>query len=527
VFELAFRPDRSSDVPLARQLADHLGDLIQTGRLAPDVRLPATREAATAIGVARRTVAVAYEMLTTRGLVSAHVGRGTFVTPRPRPGIAPVGAAPARLPRTFAWAGLFARATTAPLPAAMRQSAGIGPVPFDFRGGRVDPSTLPAEDLRWAFARPFQVRARLRALAAHHDPHGWPPLRAEVARHLTARGIACDPVDVAIVNGLQQAIDLAARLLVEPGDAVVLEQPGYFGAALAFAGRGADILGVEVDGDGLDTERLARILRLRRVKLVYVTPATQCPTGVALSPARRDALLTLADEHQVPIFEDDYDNELRYAGPALPALKATDRAGQILYAGTFSKILFPGLRLGYVVAARPLLERLVTARAIADFGSGVVEQAALATLLATRGLERHLRRVRKLYAERLATLLVALADAMPEGTRWTTPHSGHLVWVTLPPGIDPDRLQHAAVARGIAYGRGEAFFHRGDRGGEHLALSFAALEPDVIREGTARLAAVVREHMPKRGRAIVARPGRGRPRDSTSRQQKRKADATL
>ena len=520
---MAFRPDRASDVPLNRQLADHLATLIDTGRLAPGVRLPATREAATAVGVARRTVATAYEILTARGLVSAHVGRGTFVVGRaaaaPAPSIPPAA-------RAFAWAGLFARpAALATLPGFVWR-AHRGEIAFDFRGGRVDPTTLPAQDLRWAFARPFQVRTRLRALAAHRDPRGWPPLREEVARHLAARGIACEPSDTAIVNGLQQAIDLAARVLVEPGDAVVMEQPGYFGAALAFAARGADVLGVEVDGDGLVTERLARILRLRRVKLIYVTPASQCPTGVALSPARRDALLALADEHQVPILEDDYDNELRYAGPALPALKASDRAGQILYAGTFSKVLFPGLRLGYVVAARPLLERLVTTRAIADFGTGVVEQAALATLLATRGLDRHLRRVRKLYAERLATMLAALESAMPKGTLWTSPRGGHLVWVTLPTGVDADQLQHASIQRGVAFERGEMFFHRGERGGEHVALSFAALEADAIREGIARLAAAVRDLMPATSRSAAARPSRG-PTREPSRPTKRRADATL
>src|SRR5262249_3394898 len=176
-------------------------------------------------------------------------------------------------------------------------------------------------------------------------------------------------------------------------------------------------------------------------------PATQSPTGAVMSPARREALLALADEHQVPIFEDDYDNELRYAGPVQPALKATDRAGQIVHAGTFSKVLFPGLRVGYVVAPRPLLGRGLAARAASDFGSGVVEQAALAGLLATRGLDRHLQRMRRLYAGRLAAILAALRREMPVGTRWTEPSSGHLVWVTPPAGRGPGRPRPAPPSR--------------------------------------------------------------------------------
>src|SRR5262249_21129368 len=232
------------------------------------------------------------------------------------------------------------------------------------------------------------------------------------------------------------------------------------------------------------------------------------------SPARRSALLALADEHQVPILEDDYDSELRYAGPVLPALKSDDAAGQVVYAGTFSKVLFPSLRLGYVVADRPLLARLATMRLASDFGSGVVAQAALATLLATRGFDRHVRRMRRLYAARLAALLAALRRDMPPGTRWTEPRSGHVVWVTLPPGIDPERLEHAARGRGVAYTRGETF-HIDGRGGDSPALPSAPLDPRTIAEGVARLGAAVSGQIatwrvPGQVRPAAGRSGRGR-----------------
>jgi len=508
VLDLAFRPDRTRDVPLSRQLADHVATLVAAGRLDGGARLPPTREVAAALGLARNTVAAAYAELTTRGLLQAHVGRGTFVvaTGAPPPAAPPSGASPTPAGREFGWSGLLSRAAhAARVPAAFRRSELDGPFPFDFRGGRVDPALLPAGDLRWAFARPFQTRATLQALAGHRDPWGWPPLRRAVARRLADRAMRCTADDVAIVGGLQQAIDLTARALVDPGDAVVVEQPGYFGAAFAFAGRGADVLGVEVDARGLRTDRLARLLRTRRVKLIHVTPAAQSPTGVPLADDRRAELLALADAHQVPVLEDDYDSELRWSGPLRPTLKADDRGGHVVYAGTFSKVLFPGLRLGFVVAARPLLERVVALRALADFGTGVVEQAALATLLATRGLDRHVARLRRAYGARRAALLDALARRMPAGARWTPPAGGHVVWVTLPPGTDPERLHHAARSRGVAYTGGEVF-HVDGGGADHLALAFTALDVAAIDDGVARLAAAVRA---ARG-ARASHPARGR-----------------
>ena len=498
MLDLAFTPDRRDGRPLYRQLGGYLRDLIEADRLPAGGKLPATRELAASLGLSRTTVSLAYDDLIAAGLLTAHVGQGTFVASRPqrtsprRPALAAVES------REFVWSGLLAaRARALGVPGSLLPS-GPEPPRFDFRGGQVDAESLPVGELKRAFAD--AIGSQLADIATTRDPRGWPPLRHAVARYLVARGIACGPDEILIVNGGQHAIDLVARVLLDPGDTVVMEQPGYFGAAVAFVAAQAHLVGVRVDEQGLRVDELARILRARRAKLVYTTPASQSPTGAVLSDERRRQLLALADDVQVPIFEDDYDSELRYEGAPIPALKTLDRAGQVIYAGTFSKVLFPTLRVGYVVAAAPLLQRMVLARWNADVGTNAVAQAALVTLLEHGGLERHLRRVRKVYAARLAALLAALESHMPDGVTWTRPRGGHGLWVTLPSIVDTDTLMRGASEASLAIVRGDAFYFDG-RGRESLHLSFAAMPPAVIDEGTALLGQLIRVHTARRRRS--------------------------
>ncbi len=497
MLELAFTPDRDQGEPVYRQLRNYLRDLIAAERLPRGTKLPATRELATSLGLSRNTVSQAYDELIADGLLAAHVGQGSFVAlPSPAPGARPPHQQPGDGQRGFVWSGLFAlRARTLALPAGLTPRRSSLPR-FDFRGGQVALDALPSTDVRRAFAQ--VLGSELADIAAIQGPYGLPALRREVARYLVGRGIACDVADVAIVNGAQQAIDLTTRVLLDPGDSVVLEQPGYFGARVAFTACQANVIGVAVDAEGLITDDLARVLRARRVKLIYTTPAAQSPTGAVLSDARRRALLALADEHQVPILEDDYDSELRYEGPPIAALKTMDRAGQVIYVGTFSKVLFPGLRVGYVVAAPPLLEKMMLARWNADVTTNVIAQAALAHLLATGGLARHLKRVRAVYAARLAAMLQALGSAMPAGTDWTRPRGGHSVWVTLPAGTDADALLQAALDAGIHYAPGDVFCGPG-RGARHLALSFANHTPAAITAGIRLLGDLLRKQRARAG----------------------------
>ena len=500
MLDLAFAPDRAAQEPVYRQLERHLCELLRTRRLRPGERLPASRELASSLGLSRNTVSQAYQSLTGQGLLRAHVGQGTFVSGAGEATASrPAGAA---APRALAWEGLLSRrARAASPPRGLFAFPGPHRIEFDFRPGRVAAASFPAAAWKRAHSRAL---ADLPRLAESIDPLGHAPLREAVARALLARGIVCDAQEVAIVNGAQQGLDLVARALIDPGDAVAIEQPGWFGAAAAFRACEAHLVGVAVDAEGLSTDALARLLRARRIKLLFTTPAVQSPTGVALAEARRRELLALADEYQLSIVEDDYDGELRYEGPATPALKTQDRAGQVIYLGTFSKALFPGLRLGYLVAPRALLARIALLRFAADGHSNALAQAAMAHLLESGAFERHVRRVRALYAERRSALCSALEAHMPEGVRWRPPIGGNCVWLGLPAEADLAQVFGFAAARGLALASGSPFAFEGSEAAaeadRHLLLSFANLGRERAEEGVARLSDAVRRALPARRR---------------------------
>jgi GntR family transcriptional regulator/MocR family aminotransferase len=490
VLDLAFRPDPTRSEPVYRQLADHLAALIAAERLARGERVPPTRDLARSLGLSRNTVARAYEWLVEAGWLGAHVGRGTFVVgpPRARARRHRDSRPVALVQSAFAWPALFAsrvRAPRVPFPLRMPREDAIR---FDFRPGRVDTQGLPVADLQGAWQRAV---GRVREDGNDLDLLGWRPLRAAIARSLAGRGIAKSADEILVTAGVQQALDLVARALVEPGDFVAVEDPGYFLAALAFRSAGASVVGIGVDAEGLRVDELARVVRTRRVKLAYVTPSAQVPTGVVLSRARREALLDLADRAQMPILEDDYDCELRADAPLEPALAALDGGDRVVYAGTFSKALFPGLRIGYVVGAPPLLRALAMLRIASTLQPSLLDQMALAELLARDSLERHVRRVRKRYAERRRALADALRSELPGVARFQEPRGGSGIWVELPAAIDVDALGVAAAERGIAYGEGAAHRIEGD-GPPALVLSFVGQPPDAIRAGVAELAELVK-----------------------------------
>ncbi|WP_035857421.1 PLP-dependent aminotransferase family protein [Cryptosporangium arvum] len=452
--------DPESGVPLYRQLEQWFADAIRSGALPPGSRLPSTRALAADLGVSRVTVSTAFAELHGSGLVVAAVGSGTRVAP-----VLPTAARRAPTPWDDAWAG------RPPEPDVIAFT-GVG-----------DPAAYPVAE----FGRTVrQVLAREGAAALSYapDPAGDPSLRRTVTQLLASQGIGVPPESVLITSGSQQALALVCQVLVRPGDTVLVEEPTYDLALRLLRTVGANLVGVPVDEHGIRVDRLAEVLP--GSKLLYVTPNFQNPTGATLSAPRRRELLHLARAHDVPVFEDDFAGDLRYSGRAIPAIKSLDDRGHVLYAGTFSKLLMPGLRIGYLVVDGPLRPELVEAKQVTDLGTSLLLQRALDRFVTIGRYQANLRRTTRLYRERRDTLKQALEDHLP-GATFTVPAGGLFTWVELPPGVRSDELLVAARDRGVDLASGERFYLDPADGLGHVRLNFAVQPPARITEGIARL----------------------------------------
>jgi GntR family transcriptional regulator/MocR family aminotransferase len=437
--------DEAAEEPLFRQLYDRLRAAVLAGELRPGVRLPSTRALAAALGVSRNTVMAAFEQLLAEGYLEGRVGAGTFVTHtlpddllRLRQRARPVEVSPGSAQPLSRRGNLLTS-----MPVSYSRSSGP---PRAFRIG------VPAAD-----AFPFELWSRLVARRWRNAPHellgygesaGHRPLREAIAAYLAvARGVRCDPGQVVIVAGSQQALDLSARLLLDDGDAVWMEEPGYQGARAAFRGAGARVVAVPVDGEGLDVAAGSTLCP--DAAMAYVTPSHQFPLGATMSLSRRLALLEWAQRAGAWILEDDVSSEYRYAGRPLEALQGLDRGGRVIYAGTFSKVLAPAIRLGYVVVPPDLVDAFTAARAVSDRHSPSVDQAALADFMEAGHFERHIRRMRALYHERQAALVDACRRELGGLLDVEAADAGMHLAGRLPPHADDAACSAAALDAGI------------------------------------------------------------------------------
>lgn len=482
--------DRSSPVPLSRQIRQQIERLIQTGVLQPDVKLPATRELARALGVNRNTVATAYDALVTEGLASAHVGQGTFVARRDG---ARLQAVPSPGEPLLDWDGHSSRAARRLVQEARRRSAidllaRSRPGLISFAGAMPDANLFPTDAFRQVLNR--VIKREGAALLQYHAVGGYPPLKRFLMEWLLTHGIEATEDEILVVNGSQQGLDLIARVLLDPGDPVALEHPTYPGAIQTLEAFQARLLTITLGEAGLRPEPLVRLLEQHRPKFLYCQPTAQNPTGLSIPPEARRALMTLAARHRLPVVEDGFGGPSYREPPPLP-LKALDPHGLVIHLGSFSKILFPGLRLGWMVASRPVMEQLAAVKQLSDLHTGALLQAAVFHFCQRRLLDRHARLVHAEYARRRAALLAALARQMPAGSTWTVPDGGFSLLVTVPEGVDTGALLPAAVERGVAYTPGAFFFVDG-QGTSTLRLSFSGVPAPRIEEGVRRLAETLR-----------------------------------
>ena len=482
---------RTGKAPLSRQIQLHFERLISQGLLAPGVKLPASRELSRELGVNRTTVAQAYDELVAGGWARAHVGQGTFVADR-----VPAAPAPVRPPTPrLDWTAFLSKGAQV-IAADSRRRRGYsqlppaGPGTISFAGGMPDSGLFPTDAFRRVLNR--VIREEGRELLQYYPARGYPPLREFLAAYLLRFGLEVRPDEILIVNGSQQGFDLVGRTLLDPGDFVAIEEPSYPRAMQVFRAFGAQLLPVPMVDGGLDPGHLERLLERQSPKLLYCQPSAHNPTGLTMRPETRKRLLEVAARHRLPILEDGFDGTLFY-GPRPPApLKALDASGLVVYVGTFSKILFPGLRLGWIVAAPELIDRLEVAKELSDIHTSPVIQAAVYHFCRQRLLDRHQARVLREYGRRRGALLQALARRMPAGVTWTDNEGGFSLLLTLPVGLDAAVLLERAAHRGVVFTPGNAFFV--DGGGERmLRLSFSALPVGQIDEGIKRLAEAIRD----------------------------------
>ncbi len=496
--------DRKSPVPLARQIQAQLERLIREGVLAPGLKLPASRDLARTLGVNRATVVLAYEELVAAGWARSHVGQGTFVLESVRPRVpaaartAPgarngAGQAPPRSP--INWSAFFSRSARIIESEAERRRALAPPASAEtgvisFAGGMPDSGLFPTD----AFRRVLNdvVRDEGETLLQYYPVAGYPPLRRYLATYLLRFGLEARPDDILIVNGSQQGFDLIARTFLDPGDAVAIEQPTYPRAMQVFRAFGAQLHGVPWTLAGPDVEALERLLARRAPKLLYCQPSCHNPTGLAMSAEIADRLLAAAVRHQVPVVEDGFDASLYYGARPPAPLKARDREGVVIYIGTFSKVLFPGLRLGWLVAPPPVMERLTSAKQLADLHTSALLQAAVHRFCERRLLERHVVRIAREYARRRTLLLEALRRRLGHDVTWTEPQGGFSLLLTLPEGMSANALLPRALQRGVGFTPGTAFFL--DEAGERtLRLSFSSVPSARIDDGVRRLAEAIKD----------------------------------
>lgn len=466
--------DRTGQEPLYSQVQHQLRQAILEGRLSPGERVPSTRRLAGLLDVGRITVANAYDQLISEGYLVATVGSGTRVSPTLPEHLLQASRPKQNVPRDIGVSELSPRGRQIAKVAVQVGHDNGSPKPFR--------PHIPALDVFprdiWEKITMRRQKRVSRDLFARVDSVGYGPLREAVAGYLGAsRGVRCTPHEIIITAGAQQGIDLVSRLLIAPGDAVWMEEPGYLVACPAFEMCGATVTSVPLDAQGVDVVAGTRLCPHPR--LVYVTPSCQWPTGITMSLNRRIELLCWAERSRTWILEDDYAGEFRYGGHPLPALQGLDRSGRVIYMGTFSKVLFPSLRLGYLVVPPGLVDAFGAARWLADRHSPLLEQAVLADFIEDGHFARHIRQMRTLYAERQAAVVDCIQKEMAGALAVDAAETGmHLIAQAT--GRPETTVMDAATDANVAY-HPISWFSRSSvaRG---LILGYAAYTPEASRK---------------------------------------------
>lgn len=411
------------------------------------------------------------------------------------------------------WAHRYAQRTKSVKSSIIRELLKVTQRPeiISFAGGLPAPEVFPVARFQEACQRVLQTHS---TMALQYGPtEGYRPLRELIVAHMARYGILAGVDNVLITSGSQQALDLIAKLLINRGDRILVESPTYLGALQAFDLMGAEYVTVPIDDHGVQTCNMEEALR-SGPKFMYILPNFQNPGGVTLSRSRRDQLVALSDKYGIPIIEDDPYGQLRYEGEHVPPLVVLDRTnltrdsgyklGNVIYLSTFSKVLAPGLRVGWIVAPPDVIARLVQVKQSTDLHTSGFSQIVAYEVARDGFMEEHVKLIRATYKERRDAMLSALQDFFPPEVSWTHPDGGLFLWVTMPPGVDSSHLLDSALRQNVAFVPGDPFYPSGDEG-SHMRLNFSHPQPEQIREGIRRLSIAVAHELEHRTGAVMLR----------------------
>jgi DNA-binding transcriptional MocR family regulator len=500
---LLLKIDASSREPVYRQVVRQIIELVEGGALKEEDILPPTRELAERLSISRFTVAQAYRELWAKGYVESRPGSYTRVRKRPRlaAGGPREGGKAARLEDLYSegsrrLAGVLPLAAFPVGPTSHNLSFPSSPGVVDFTPLSLDPRIFPVDRLRSAFD--LVITRRRAGLLNYADPAGYPPLREFIADRMRAHAVEADPDEVVITHGSLHGLELVARLFVDSGRTVALEQPTFSSVMPLFLLRGARLGLIPMRPDGMDLGRLERLMEERKGSagapaLVYTIPSFHNPTGVTSGQPHRERLLGLCDTYRVPLAEDSFQEEITYFGKAVLPIKSMDSSGIVFYLGSFSKVLFPGLRIGWVLARRDAAERLALIKRVSDISCSPIVQAALHHFCESGSYEAQLRRVNRLFARRMRLAVEALRAHLPaERAAFDEPSGGYLIWIRLSGLARSEReIQDALRARGVAAAPGGLFFAKPPRE-RFIRLSISSLDEVEIEEGARRLGKALR-----------------------------------
>jgi 2-aminoadipate transaminase len=472
--------DTESGVPLYRQLADSIRTLIERGTLHSGQRLPATRELALQLGLNRATVSAAYGMLEQTGVLQGHVGRGSFVAKDAM-------TVPGDSSTTLDWDAILSPLEFASGPPAH--------VEINLASSRPAAANFPLAAFR-RLTKEVIDSPEAENILQLGSPHGYTPLRRYLMDQALGEGVARAADDLLMTNGCQQALDLIARLFFSPDPVrpVALESPVYHGLLRVFARAGASMIPVPVDQDGLDADALEAVIVRSSPRLVVVTPSFQNPMGTTLSLERRKRIVEIAQRSGTVLIENDIYSELRYRGKPLPTLKELDTTGNVILLRSYSKVSFPGLRVGWVIGPRPFIARLAENKQICDLHSDQLSQAVLLRFAQSGELARHLQQTRVAGLRRLEAVLSACEKYLPKGSSFTRPDGGMCSWIELPAPLNAENVLARAEKRGVSYLPGPLFSNRpAHRRG--LRVSFGGLTPEQITRGIKLIAEAAMEEL--------------------------------